>query len=186
MIKNLRYDIQGLRAIAVLIVVLYHLWPQKVTGGFIGVDVFFVISGFLITGHILRGLKKQKPAKFLVDFYAKRIRRLAPAALIVLLFVVGASFLLLQSRVGSFSKITTEVFASLGFFENWILAKDAVDYFANTDPTPVQHFWSLSVEEQFYIFWPLILILASVVSAIIIKNRKVKIARGGGFKVNIC
>lgn len=154
---SFRTDIQGLRTIAVMAVVLYHLWPQRLTGGFVGVDVFFVISGYLITGHMFRELSR--PNDFsLVKFWARRIRRLLPAAFLVLLVSLAAVFFFVPQTLWASS--AKQIGASALYLQNWVLASDAVDYSAlNADATVAQHYWSLSIEEQFYIMWPLILIL---------------------------
>jgi peptidoglycan/LPS O-acetylase OafA/YrhL len=146
--------IQALRAIAVSAVVLFHLWPAQLTGGYVGVDVFFVISGYLITGHLLREVEKTKSLR-LGAFWARRIRRLLPAALtVVVATLIGV---VLFAPVQHWGQYISEMWASIGLVENWKLAGDAVDYFAAASPSPLQHYWSLSVEEQFYIVWPLLL-----------------------------
>ncbi|MFE4951888.1 acyltransferase family protein [Leifsonia sp. NPDC056665] len=165
-----RADIQAMRALAVGIVVLYHLWPDKLPGGFIGVDVFFVISGFLITSHLLRSVGQERPLRFLAGFYARRIRRLAPAAATVLAFVLAATVAFLP--VTTWLNTARQVIASALFVENWVLAGDSVDYLASDNaPSAVQHFWSLSVEEQFYIFWPLLILIATVI-AVRLRSRR--------------
>jgi len=158
----IRHEIQGLRAVAVLTVVAFHLWPAAMPGGFIGVDVFFVISGYLITGHLLRELEYTKTIS-LCGFYAKRIRRLMPAATAVLLVVTAALPLLPPSR---WQETAIEIGASALYIENWRLAWASVDYLAaENSPSPVQHYWSLSIEEQFYIVWPLLMIAATARTA---------------------
>ncbi|GAA5151825.1 acyltransferase family protein [Microbacterium pseudoresistens] len=152
---------QGLRAIAVLFVVLYHFWPGRLTGGYVGVDIFFVISGFLITGHLARELSSTGRVQ-LGQFWARRARRLLPASLLVLLFcaiVVSTPYLMPTSALPGELK---EIVASTFYVENWYLAIDSADYLAHSgDPTTVQHYWSLSLEEQFYVLWPLIMLLAA-------------------------
>lgn len=153
-----RPDIQAVRAIAVVAVLLYHLWPKRLPGGFIGVDVFFVVSGFLITAHIVRGLRRASPGRFLIDFYARRIRRLAPAAVTVLVAVLLGTLLL--KPIGAWQAGLQNILASTFFVENWHLANESVDYLAaDAAPSAVQHYWSLSVEEQFYILWPLLFVV---------------------------
>jgi peptidoglycan/LPS O-acetylase OafA/YrhL len=152
----LREDVQGLRVVAVMLVVLFHLWPNRITGGYVGVDVFFVISGYLITGHLLR--HPPRTGRDLATFWARRIRRLLPASLLVLAVTLVAARMVAPAL--SWASTAREAVASALYVENWSLASKAVDYLAaDAAPTPVQHFWSLSTEEQFYLVWP-ILVLA--------------------------
>jgi peptidoglycan/LPS O-acetylase OafA/YrhL len=151
-------EVQALRAIAVLLVLIYHLWPASIPGGFIGVDVFFAISGFLITSHLLREVDRTGTLS-LTAFWARRARRLLPAALLVLL--VSAIATIVFVPLTYWQQYLTEIRASAGYVQNWQLASAAVDYFAaDNAPSPVQHFWSLSAEEQFYLVWPLLIGLA--------------------------
>ncbi len=153
-----RPDIQGLRALAVALVVIYHLYPSLLPGGFVGVDVFFVISGFLITGHLWRGYQRTGTVG-LLDFWGRRARRLLPAAVLVLVVTWVVSRLVLPAP--RLADTATQIRASALYFQNWQLAHDAVDYLTAQDPaSPVQHFWSLSVEEQFYLLWPLLFLVA--------------------------
>lgn len=153
--KHFRPEIQGLRAWAVMLVFLFHLWPQTLVGGFIGVDVFFVISGYLITGILLREAEKTGTIS-LKSFYARRIRRLMPAASLVLL--ASTAMLPLIPRV-EWEQNAYHLIASTLYAENWWLAHQAVDYFgAEESPSLVQHYWSLAIEEQFYILWPLVML----------------------------
>lgn len=160
--ENFRPEIQALRAIAVLVVVIYHLWPHRLTGGFIGVDVFFVISGFLITQHLLKEVARTGRIS-LAQFWARRIRRLLPAALVVLVVsAIGVITLVPQLYWQAF---LSQIAASALYVQNWVLAYESVQYFATeTHASPVQHFWSLSVEEQFYFVWPLLLVVALVLA----------------------
>lgn len=152
---------QGLRAIAVLLVVLYHFWPGRLPGGYVGVDVFFVISGFLITGHLMRELTATGTVR-LGQFWARRARRLLPASLLVLLvcaLVAASSYLM---PVSGLQREISEIIASTFYVENWYLAFTSADYLNHAgDPSMVQHYWSLSLEEQFYVMWPLIMLLAA-------------------------
>lgn len=153
--------VQGLRAIAVLAVVLYHFWPARFSGGYIGVDVFFVISGFLITAHLMRELNATGTVR-LGQFWARRARRLLPASLLVLLFcaLVAASPYL--TPTSALPNEIREILASTFYVENWYLAFNSADYLNHAgDPTTVQHYWSLSLEEQFYVMWPLIMLAAA-------------------------
>lgn len=150
-----RADIQALRALAVGLVVLNHLWPNRMTGGFVGVDVFFVISGFLITTHLVKELSATSKLS-LSRFYARRIKRLLPAAFIVL--AVSSLAVYLWIPYSQWAQTARETLMSVLYVENWSLAAQSVDYSAlNNQATVAQHYWSLSVEEQFYFFWPLAL-----------------------------
>src|SRR4051794_16600582 len=150
-----RPDIQGLRAVAVVLVVAYHLWPGTLAGGFVGVDVFFVISGFLITGHLLE--HPPLSSRDLLEFWRRRIRRILPAALLVLAVTAIAGRILLPET--RWPANAGEIVASAFYVENWTLAATSVDYLASqAAPTPVQHYWSLSIEEQFYLVWPVMLL----------------------------
>jgi len=160
--RGLRLDIQGLRALAVALVVVYHLWPTRLSGGFIGVDVFFAISGFLITAHLLDHAPTR--GADVVAFWARRIRRLLPASLTVLAATLVATWLFLPET--QWRTTADQTRSAALYVVNWRLSSDAVDYLAaNNLPTPVQHFWSLSVEEQFYAFWPVLLLLLGLLAA---------------------
>jgi len=162
--RAVRTDIQGLRAIAVSLVLVYHLAPNSLTGGFTGVDVFFVISGFLITLHLLEHIP-QHP-RDLALFWSRRVRRLLPASLLVLAFTLAGSRMV--SPETQWANTARQARGAALYVVNWLLARDAVDYLAAENaPSPVQHFWSLSVEEQFYFVWPvLILVLAALARAL--------------------
>ncbi len=151
-----RSDIDGLRAIAVLAVVLYHFFPNQLPGGYVGVDVFFVISGYLITQIILGKLVTQQWS--IADFYVRRIRRILPAVTVMLLMTIGMGWLFFAGA--EWQEIGRHVIAGVGFFPNILLYTD-INYF-NTDIThkPLLHLWSLGVEEQFYIGWPIALAVA--------------------------
>ena len=148
-----RPDIDGLRALAVLAVVAFHAFPAYVKGGFIGVDVFFVISGYLISTIIFKNL--DKGTFTFSEFYARRIKRLFPALTLVLVacFIFGW-FALLPFE---FMQLGKHIASGAGFISNIIFWNEA-GYFDNAaDTKPLLHLWSLGIEEQFYIFWPLIL-----------------------------
>lgn len=152
--SNVISEIQGLRAIAVLAVIAFHLWPSIVRGGFVGVDVFFVVSGYLITGHLVRDAERRGKVDVL-EFWARRMRRLLPASLLVLgvVAVVGVAAL----PVAEWPSLGRNLIGSTFYVENWVLAADATDYWAQAAAAPpTQHYWSLSVEEQFYFLWPLV------------------------------
>ena len=153
--STLRPEIQALRAVAVAVVVVYHLWPNTLAGGFVGVDVFFVISGFLITAHLMREADRTGRIN-LPKFWAKRIRRLLPASLTVLAASAVGVFLLVPQMY--WTQFFQEIAASAVYAQNWVLAASSIDYLAAENvASPVQHFWSLSVEEQFYLVWPILI-----------------------------
>jgi peptidoglycan/LPS O-acetylase OafA/YrhL len=153
-----RPEIQALRATAVVLVIVCHLWPSRLPGGYVGVDVFFVISGFLITSMLLREIERSERLS-LSRFWARRARRILPAALVTSLACAAATVLFVPLNL--WGQFFTELRASTAYVQNWHLAATAVDYFAASDgPSPVQHFWSLSAEEQFYLVWPLLLVVA--------------------------
>lgn len=150
-----RPDIDGLRALAVLAVVGFHAFPGYFPGGFLGVDVFFVISGYLITALLVREHAHTGRIN-LRDFYARRVRRLFPALLLVVLATVVCGAWLLFAH--EFARIAKHVWASLFFVENLLLASESGYFDVSAYEKPLLHFWSLAVEEQFYIIWPLAII----------------------------
>ena len=153
-----RDDIQGLRAVAVLLVVLGHAGVGFLKGGYVGVDVFFVLSGFLITGVLLAGAERRGYVS-LSDFYTRRARRILPAAALTLVVTDVAAHHLLN-LVRAREAISDSIWAS-AFAANIRYADLGTDYFAQGQPpSPIQHFWSLAVEEQFYLVWPALLSLA--------------------------
>ena len=156
--SRFRPELQGLRALAVVLVVAYHVWFGRVSGG---VDVFFLISGFLITGGLYRAAARGN-LRFR-PMWARQATRLLPAAFTVLLVAVVAGALLLpEARWG---QTIREAFASALFLENWRLAADSVDYAAqHNTQSLVQHFWSLSIQVQFYVVWPLIVALVALMA----------------------
>jgi peptidoglycan/LPS O-acetylase OafA/YrhL len=164
-----RPDIQGLRAVAVLLVALNHAGVGLVPGGFVGVDVFFVLSGFLITGLLLAEARATGSVS-LLDFYLRRARRIVPAAALTMLATDVAAVLLLNF-VRARDAVADSLYAS-GFAANFRFAARGTDYFARTDPpSPFLHFWSLAVEEQFYVVWPLLLSLVLVGVAFLRRRR---------------
>lgn len=151
----LRLDIQGLRALAVSLVVLAHAGVRHAAGGYIGVDVFFVISGFLITSLLLRELARDGRLS-VRKFYARRALRLLPASTLVALATLGGAWLYL-SKI-RFEEYVGDALSSTFYVVNFRLASAGTDYLnADSPPSPFQHFWSLAVEEQFYLVWPLLL-----------------------------
>jgi len=148
-----RADIDGLRAIAVLSVVGFHAFPDWIFGGFIGVDIFFVISGFLISGIIFGNLEHSSFSY--IEFYVRRIKRIFPALILVL--VLGFAFGWYVLLPDEFQQLVKHVASGSGFISNFILWYES-GYFDNSaDTKPLLHLWSLAIEEQFYIFWPLLL-----------------------------
>jgi peptidoglycan/LPS O-acetylase OafA/YrhL len=154
--QRFRGDIEGLRAVAVLLVVAFHAGVSLVSGGFVGVDVFFVLSGFLITGLLVDEVARTGTIS-LSEFYARRIRRLLPLSTLVLAATAVAVFLFIPpiDRKG----IAADLVGAALWGANWRFASESTQYMADTDKSPVLHFWSLSVEEQFYVVWPLLLLL---------------------------
>ncbi len=154
-----REDIQGLRAVAVLLVIFAHLGITGFDGGWIGVDVFFVISGFLITGLLMREYDETNHVS-LRQFYLRRAKRILPAALVTILVVVIVSGFVLNSIRSS--DIHADALWSAGFVSNIHFIKINADYFTSFQAiSPLQHFWSLAVEEQFYFFWPALFLIVS-------------------------
>ncbi|HEX4730564.1 MAG TPA: acyltransferase family protein [Solirubrobacterales bacterium] len=147
-----RPDIEGLRAVAIVAVLLCHAGLASFAGGYVGVDVFFVISGYLITRLLLGELDHTGTAS-LPRFYARRIRRLLPLSALLLATVAALSFAIFSPvRAG---EVAHDIVACATWTANWHFAAQSVDYFAQgTEPSPVQHLWSLSIEEQFYVVWP--------------------------------
>ncbi len=155
--QTYREDIDGLRAIAVLAVILNHAKIPGFPGGYIGVDVFFVISGFLITKIIVREIEENQFS--FIKFYERRIRRIIPALSVMLAFVLVAGFVMFDiNRLQSLAK---SVIAAILFYANINFWSEAGYFDAPSQLKPLLHTWSLAVEEQFYIFFPIILILAT-------------------------
>ena len=151
-----RADIDGLRAVAVLSVVIFHAFPNVLKGGFIGVDVFFVISGYLISNIILRGLKSDDFS--FVDFYWRRIKRIFPTLCIVLIScAIFGWFALLADEYAQLGK---HIAGGAGFISNFLLLQEAGYFDKAAEVKPLLHLWSLGIEEQFYMIWPLCLWLA--------------------------
>ena len=172
--RNVRIEIQALRALAVSLVVIYHVTPERLPGGYVGVDVFFVVSGFLITGHLMREVRRTGRVK-LAQFWARRARRLLPAALLVLAASAVATFLFVPQT--NWQTFLREIGGSALYVENWLLAADAVDYLAADNvASPAQHYWSLSTEEQFYLVWPLLIVGSVWLASRLGSGRRVVVA----------
>jgi hypothetical protein len=152
---DVRKDIQALRAIAIGSVVFFHFWPELLPGGYAGVDIFFVVSGYLITGQLWRQVQLNGKINF-NDFWARRARRLLPASLVTILAVVLIAFIRMPSSW--YLKLHDEAIGATTYVQNWVLAEKSTNYLnADQSPSPLQHFWSLSVEEQYYVFWPVLM-----------------------------
>ena len=151
-----RLDIQGIRALAVLLVVVNHVAPGRLTGGYIGVDVFFVVSGFLITSLLVKEAGRSERIS-LAGFYARRARRIIPAATVVIVVTVLVS--LWKLPLLRAQEVLTDGVWSAFFGANIHMAQVGTDYFSQGQPpSPLRHYWSLAVEEQFYLVWPVLLI----------------------------
>jgi len=163
--RGYRPDIDGLRTIAILPVVLFHAGVPGLGGGFAGVDVFFVISGFLITGILYRELSISKTIDIL-SFYARRIARIFPALILVSAVALLAGALLLSSALFEVQSLTKSVIASLAFVANFYFLSATSDYFAtDAQNFPFLHMWSLAVEEQYYVIWPVLMIISAKLSS---------------------
>lgn len=159
---DFRPDIEGLRAVAIILVLLYHAQIPWFSGGFVGVDVFFVISGFLITRSLLSEVYRTGTVR-LTEFYARRVRRLLPASALALAATGIGIWVALPSSM--WRNFGGDIVAAGAYVVNWRFALRSVDYLAqDVLPSPVQHFWSLSVEEQFYFIWPALIIGAVVLA----------------------
>ena len=153
-----RTDIEGLRAIAVFLVLLFHAGMPGLDGGYIGVDVFFVLSGFLITSLMLNE-RTESGRISLSGFYSRRIRRILPMSSVVAVVTLAASWVWLEPL--RMRGLATDVLASAGFASNFVFAHRGADYLQSAlPPSPLQHFWSLAVEEQFYVVWPALTVIA--------------------------
>lgn len=150
-----RPDIDGLRAIAVCLVVIFHAVPDFLKGGFVGVDVFFVISGFLITSIIHSELKSG--AFSLAGFYAKRILRIYPALILVLIACLMFGYFLLLSR--EYESLGKHVAAGAAYISNFVLMSESGYFDTQAINKPLLHLWSLAIEEQFYLVWPIVLMV---------------------------
>ena len=155
MTSTYREDIDALRALAVLSVIGCHFEAPRVFGGFVGVDIFFVISGFLITGIVARELGQKRFS--LQTFYYRRIRRIFPALILVLGVALALGWMWMLPA--AYSQLSGDVFAGAAFLSNISLLLQSGYFDVESAKKPLLHLWSLGIEEQFYLFWPLILIL---------------------------
>jgi peptidoglycan/LPS O-acetylase OafA/YrhL len=158
--SGFRPDVEGLRAVAIATVVAYHFQLPPFTGGFVGVDVFFVVSGFVITRMLLRE-RDESGRTSLTRFYARRARRILPAATVVLTVTTVATYVLLGSATGNAT--AHDAIAAALFYANVHFAHTGHNYLTlSVPPSPLVHFWSLSIEEQFYFVWPGLLALVAI------------------------
>jgi peptidoglycan/LPS O-acetylase OafA/YrhL len=167
-----RADIEGLRAVAVVLVVAFHAGVPLITGGYIGVDVFYVISGFLITGLLVDELQRTGTLSF-ASFYARRVRRLLPMATLVLVAVALGMELFTPPVFRP--AVRFDAISAAFYYSNWQFALESVNYLTlGGAQNPVLHYWSLSVEEQFYLVWPLLLLLAVRFAPPIVRRASVR------------
>src|SRR5689334_8529052 len=177
MAKELRGDIQGLRAVAVLLVIAAHAGVPFLPGGFVGVDVFYVISGYLIAGLLYREVLLTGKVS-IGAFWARRARRILPAATVVTVVTVLLS-LAWMSLIDARQVVLDALWAS-AFAANIHFAEQGVDYFSAVEATstsPLQHYWSLAVEEQFYVLWPLLLAACLGIYSVVSKGRARRVER---------
>ena len=164
--RGFRPEIQGLRAFAVLLVVIYHVWVGKVSGG---VDVFLFISAFLLSLSFMRKINEGKPLK-LLNYWTHVFTRLLPAASVVILLTLAGSFLVLSPTIWSARAVDAQV--SLFYWQNWNLANNSVNYFASNTggKSPFLHFWSLSIQSQIFLLWPVLF----AITALLVKKVRIK------------
>ncbi|MEN9596315.1 MAG: hypothetical protein RL236_749, partial [Pseudomonadota bacterium] len=152
-----RPDIDGLRAVAILLVIIFHAFPKFLRGGFIGVDIFFVISGYLITSIIL---KNQSQNNFsLLDFYSRRIKRIFPSLIVVLTFCLVAGWYILLGN--EYELLGKHIAAGSVYISNFVLQSESGYFDIDSELKPLLHLWSLAIEEQFYLVFPLMLIVGT-------------------------
>ena len=172
-----RPDIDGLRALAVLAVLIFHAFPSALPGGFVGVDIFFVISGYLITGILLRQLEVDQFS--LAHFYAQRIKRIFPALATVLIFCLCVGWIALTS--GEYKQLGRYTAGGAAFVNNFLFWRDAGYFDAAATTKPLLHLWSLAIEEQFYLIWPLLLLVCHALPQTTLKTRSKAVLIGGIF-----
>ncbi|WP_243064240.1 acyltransferase family protein [Humibacter sp. RRB41] len=165
--RSFRPDIQGMRALAVLAVVANHAGLPFATGGFVGVDVFFVISGYLITAQLVREHGATGRVRF-AAFYGRRARRILPASFAVLAATVVAAMLCVAPALRP--QVLSDAIATALYVPNLAFAAQQTDYLANTTPSVLQHYWSLGVEEQFYLVWPALLVAVLALAGWIVRR----------------
>jgi peptidoglycan/LPS O-acetylase OafA/YrhL len=161
--RTIRLDIEGMRTIAVGSVLIGHAGVPFMAGGFVGVDVFFVLSGFLITGLLAREVSRTGRVS-LANFWARRMKRLLPASATVLAFSALVTYLYLP--ITQRKDFGGDIVSAALYVVNWRLANRGVDYLAeDVGKSPVQHYWSLAVEEQFYVVWPILMLVIGILAA---------------------
>jgi peptidoglycan/LPS O-acetylase OafA/YrhL len=174
--RAFRPDVEGLRAVAILLVVLYHAGLSRLSGGFVGVDVFFVVSGYVITGVLLRE-RAATGKTSLLGFYARRCRRILPAATLVILVTVALSYIFLGVFGGDSAAVDGRWAAV--FLANFHFASTGADYLnASRLPSPLQNYWSLSVEEQFYLVYPTLFLLVTRLRGGVSREVRLAVALG--------
>jgi len=151
--QKYRPDIDGIRAIAILAVIAFHVFPNHLEGGFIGVDIFFVISGYLISNILFKNLEND--TFIFNEFYARRIKRIFPVLIFVLISCLAFGYFTLLSS--EYEQLSKHIMASAGFVQNLVLWNESGYFDTSAETKPLLHLWSLGVEEQFYIIWPLLL-----------------------------
>lgn len=149
-----RPDIDGLRAVAILSVVFYHAFPKCIPGGFVGVDIFFVISGYLISSIVFKEVRAGKYSH--ARFYARRIKRIFPALIVVLLAILVIGYVILFKD--EYQRVGKHIVAGVAFLSNFVLSNEGGYFDVSAESKPLLHLWSLSIEEQFYLFWPLLVV----------------------------
>jgi hypothetical protein len=152
-----RGDIDGMRALAILAVVIYHAFPNQLPGGFVGVDIFFVISGYLISSIIFKNLLANSFNFY--DFYMRRVRRIFPALLVVLCSTFIAGWIIMMG--GEFKILSKHIITGISFAQNLMMYSEAGYFDASTETKPLMHLWSLGVEEQFYLLFPVAIVIFS-------------------------
>ncbi|MFC8304075.1 acyltransferase family protein [Specibacter sp. NPDC057265] len=160
--RKYRSEVQGLRALAVLMVVSYHVWFGRISGG---VDVFLLISAFLLTGQFARKMESGRPLE-LLKYWTRLFKRLLPMIAVTLLITLGAAYFFLPES--TWMSLFDQTWASLFYYQNWHLAAEAVDYYAadHSSASPLQHFWSLSIQGQIFILWPIIFAVTAFLSQV--------------------
>ncbi|MBM0386696.1 acetyltransferase [Staphylococcus pseudintermedius] len=153
---NPRYmpGLDGVRAVAVIAIIIYHLNPQWLSGGFLGVDTFFVISGYLITSLLLTEYHNTGKIK-LMSFWLRRVKRLIPAVLFLVMGVIVLSLIFMPTEI---QKVRADSIAAIFYVSNWWYIMQNVDYFEQFAVQPLKHLWSLAIEEQFYLVFPIVLL----------------------------